>query len=128
MSRNNEYIDQPKYGQRLIPKLLDELAETTPDRVFALIPRSAQYADGLQDVTISTFARAVNRAAFWIDSNIGKGTDFETIAYIGPCQCFLFTIKSLVLTSHSGPQVLYHCNRCFETGLQGPLMLDAPRN
>ena len=86
MSSNNEYIDQPRYGQRLIPKFVDELAKTTPNRVFALIPRSAQYADGLQDVTISTFARAINRAASWMESNIGKGTDFETIAYIGPCQ------------------------------------------
>ena len=86
MSSNNEYSDQPRYGQRLIPKFVDELAKTTPNRVFALIPRSAQYADGLQDVTISTFARAINRAASWMESNIGKGTDFETIAYIGPCQ------------------------------------------
>ena len=87
MSRDNEYTDQPKYGHRLLPRLVDELARTTPNRVFALIPRSAQYADGLQEVTISTFARAINRAAALIESNIGKGTDFETIAYIGPCQC-----------------------------------------
>ena len=87
MSHNNEYTDQPKYGHRLIPRFVDELANTTPKRIFALIPRSAQYADGLQDVTIGTFARAVNRVASWIESNIGKGADFETIAYIGPCQC-----------------------------------------
>ena len=85
MSHNNEHTDQPKYGQRLIPKFVDELAKTTPNRVFALIPRSAQYGDGLQDVTISTFARAINRAASWMESAIGKGSDFETIAYIGPC-------------------------------------------
>ena len=87
MATNNEDAGQPKYGHRLIPKLVDELAETSPNHVFALIPRSAQFADGLQDVSISTFARAVNRAASWIESTIGKGTDFETIAYIGPCQC-----------------------------------------
>ena len=87
MATNHEHAGQPEYGHRLIPKLLDELARTTPNRVFALIPRSAQFADGLQDVTISTFARAVNRAASWIESAIGKSTDFETIAYIGPCQC-----------------------------------------
>ena len=88
MSLNHENTAQPEYGHRLIPTLVDELAKTTPNYVFALIPRSAQFADGLKDVTISTFARAVNRAASWIESTIGKGTDFETIAYIGPSQSF----------------------------------------
>ena len=87
MATNHEDAGQPVYGHRLIPNVVDELAKATPNHVFASIPRSAQFADGLQDVTISTFARAVNRAASWIESTIGKGTDFETIAYIGPCQC-----------------------------------------
>ena len=86
MATNHQDAGQPEYGHRLIPNLLDELAKTTPNHVFALIPRSAQFADGLQDVTISAFARAVNRAASWIESKVGKGTDLETIAYIGPCQ------------------------------------------
>ena len=87
MVTDHQDAGQPDYGHRLIPKLLDELAETTPNHVFALIPQSVQFADGLQEVTISAFARAVNRASSWIESTIGKGTDFETIAYIGPCQC-----------------------------------------
>ncbi|MCJ1433008.1 hypothetical protein MMC27_002367 [Xylographa pallens] len=84
MSLNHENATGPDYGHRLIPTLVDDLAETTPEYIFASIPRSAQFADGLRDVSIRTFARAVNRAASWIKSTIGKGTAFETIAYTGP--------------------------------------------
>ena len=75
---------QVEYGRRLIPTLVDELAQTTPDQIFALIPRSETFVDGLEDVTVSDFARAVNRAAFWIESKLGKSASFETIAYLGP--------------------------------------------
>lgn len=84
MSSTQSHGDGIAYGKRLIPALIDHLAQTTPDYVFAAIPKSTQYAEGLQEVTISTFARAVNRAAAWINSIIGSSDNFETIAYLGP--------------------------------------------
>ncbi|MCJ1401925.1 hypothetical protein MMC11_005142 [Xylographa trunciseda] len=92
MSPNHENATQPVYGHRLIPTLVDELAESTPNYVFALVPRSAQFADGLKHVTISTFARAVNRAASWMESTIGNSADFETIAYLGPADLRYYII------------------------------------
>ena len=86
MSRDHVNGFKTDYGRRLIPSFVDELATTDPDFVYASIPRTARYADGLRDVTIKTFARAVDRAAGWIDSLIGKSDSFETISYIGPCQ------------------------------------------
>lgn len=47
-------------------------------------PKSADFADGLDDITISTFARAINEVAHRIESMLGKSTNFDTIAYIGP--------------------------------------------
>lgn len=74
------------YGHRLIPSLVDEYARTDPDYIFALIPKTANFADGLKEITISAFARAVNEVASRIDSKVGKSATFETMAYIGPSQ------------------------------------------
>ena len=83
MEENAGHIN---YGRRLIPSLVDEYARTKPDYIFAQIPKGSDFADGLQDITIQTFARAVNEVAHRIDSTIGRSTRFETIAYIGPCE------------------------------------------
>lgn len=108
------------YGHRLIPTLVDEYAQKDPDYVFAMIPRTVNFADGLEKITISTFARAVNEIAWRCESVLGKSTDFDTIAYIGPSQ--LLTPRILTapgLTPSSGSQILGYCHRCFEGRLQG---------
>lgn len=73
-----------QYGRRLIPALVDEMAASTPDHVYASIPRYQDFTLGFDDVTSQDLARAVNRAAFWIEQTFGKGVNFETIAYLGP--------------------------------------------
>ncbi|KAL8707220.1 MAG: hypothetical protein Q9220_007714 [cf. Caloplaca sp. 1 TL-2023] len=74
---------EPKYGHRLLPSLVDELARDRPTELFALVPKSTTFSDGLQDVTYSTMANAVNSLALWLEKTLGKSTTFETIAYIG---------------------------------------------
>ena len=78
------------YGRRLIPTLIDDMSVSTPDYVYALIPRNQDLTGGFDDVTSRDLARAVNRAAFWIEQNLGRSVDFETIAYLGPSKaCML---------------------------------------
>lgn len=84
MASNTAPEGAPKYGRRLIPTLVDEMAVSTPDHVYASIPRNGDFSGGFDDVTSRTLARAVNKTAFWIEENLGKGVDFETIAYLGP--------------------------------------------
>ncbi|CAD6576361.1 MAG: hypothetical protein ASARMPRED_007703 [Alectoria sarmentosa] len=84
MATNHTTTPLADYGHRLIPSLVDEYARNDPEYVFALIPRTVNFADGLQKITISTFARAVNEIAWRCESVLGKSTDFDTIAYIGP--------------------------------------------
>ena len=84
MSSSLKDINQAEYGRRLVPTLVDELARQAPDHVFASIPKSSQFTDGLIDVTNSMFACAVNRAAWSLESMIGRSDEFETIAYLGP--------------------------------------------
>ena len=83
---SNGTSSQPAYGQRLLPNLVDELSRSDPNHVYSLIPRSPDFSGGLQTVTISDFARAINRVAFWLEQVLGRASNFETIAYIGPCQ------------------------------------------
>ncbi|KAL9132461.1 MAG: hypothetical protein Q9175_006366 [Cornicularia normoerica] len=59
---------------------LDEIAASTPYHVYALIPRMNDFTSGFDNVASENLARAVNRAAFWIDERLGERFEFKTIA------------------------------------------------
>ena len=86
MTANHTTAFSADYGHRLIPTLVDDYARTDPDYVFASIPKTTNFADGLEKITISAFARAVNEIAWRCESVLGKSTNFDTLAYIGPSQ------------------------------------------
>ncbi|KAF2999116.1 putative secondary metabolism biosynthetic enzyme [Neopestalotiopsis sp. 37M] len=71
------------YGRRLVPRVLDELAETDPNRVYAAVPKSADVKDGFHDVTVADLSRCVDFMASWLDEKFGRSESFETITYIG---------------------------------------------
>ncbi|KAF2472981.1 putative NRPS-like enzyme [Lindgomyces ingoldianus] len=71
------------YGTRLLPQALDELASSTPHRLYASIPRERDLSHGFLDVTCEDMARCVNFMASWITSRLEPSQDFETLAYIG---------------------------------------------
>ncbi|RYP70035.1 hypothetical protein DL771_005726 [Monosporascus sp. 5C6A] len=73
-----------EFGQRLLPSLVDEIAETDPHRVLYSVPKTNDPADGFQDISAKTFARAVHRCSWYIEKNLGRGQNFPTITYMGP--------------------------------------------
>ena len=97
-----------EYGRRLIPNIVDERAHHDPERAVYSIPvssgdvsrrfedisaRGAVYSvpvssedvsRGFKDISARVFANAVNRTAWWLESELGKGSSFQTIGYIGP--------------------------------------------
>ncbi|KAK7735513.1 hypothetical protein SLS53_007426 [Cytospora paraplurivora] len=73
----------PAYGRRLAPQVLDELATTDPERVYAAIPKTSDIKDGYRDVTMADLARCVHYTAKWIEEKFGRSNVFETITYIG---------------------------------------------
>lgn len=73
----------PAYGRRLIPMVLDELAEKDPDRVYAAIPKTSDVKDGYQDVSVADLACCVDFMAKWLEDKFGRSNSFETITYIG---------------------------------------------
>ncbi|KAI1824128.1 hypothetical protein F4861DRAFT_277511 [Xylaria intraflava] len=74
---------RPNYGRRLMPAVLDELAESTPDRLYAAIPKTADVNDGFRDISVADMARCVNFMAKWIENLHGRSENFETLSYIG---------------------------------------------
>ncbi|KAI0544625.1 hypothetical protein F4679DRAFT_564277 [Xylaria curta] len=82
-SINMSFNSKPKYGRRLMPAALDELASTSPDRLYAAIPKTADVAEGFRDISVADMARCVDFMAQWIENLYGRSQDFETISYIG---------------------------------------------
>jgi hypothetical protein len=68
----------------LLPHLIKQNAQDNPGAVFARIPAGTKYTDGYKDVTNLEFANAIDYTANLIEKNLGKGQNFETVAYIGP--------------------------------------------
>jgi hypothetical protein len=69
-----------------LPALIDELAELHPDHPMVSLPRdNHNVAAGYRDITYREFARAVDRAAWWIVRTLGRvSTTFETLHYVAP--------------------------------------------
>lgn len=84
---------KPQYGRRLIPHLIDEIAELTPDRVYCSITRSTDVRDGFEDITYMRLANAITRTAWWIRKTLGETKEFETLGYLGPSD-----LRYIVLT------------------------------
>lgn len=70
---------------KLLPALVDEIAQNNPQRVWSEIPVDGRdLSKGFQDVTFRTFADAVNELCWILESKIGTSTTFATVAYFGP--------------------------------------------
>jgi len=71
----------PPYGQRLLPRLIDERADQGWQRPWASIPRSKDLSQGFRDISYREFSNAIDRCAYWIKDNIGISTTFEPLVY-----------------------------------------------
>ncbi|KAF2087957.1 acetyl-CoA synthetase-like protein, partial [Saccharata proteae CBS 121410] len=71
----------------LLPAVIDETARASPEKVFAITPRTGSLRDGYTQTTYAQVARAVNKLAWWLDEKLGQwpdGVEPEMLAYIGP--------------------------------------------
>lgn len=76
----------PDYGRRLIITVVDEVARDAPERVVYSLAKSEDISKGLRDVTARDFANAINRTAWWLESELGRGTNFPSVGFIAPCK------------------------------------------
>ena len=74
-----------EYGRRLFHLELDRVAKTDPERPFLARPQNpADLSAGFEDISYHRVANAVNRTAHWLEKELGKPIDFNTIAYLAP--------------------------------------------
>ncbi|KAL1967402.1 hypothetical protein VTN77DRAFT_3187 [Rasamsonia byssochlamydoides] len=100
--------------QRLIPSIIDHHASEEPDKIYASIPRdNDDLSQGFRDITYRQLRKAVDKAAFWLKSEIGDATqqgDFEPFAYYGS-RDLRYTIL-LVAAIKIGRKVLFSSLLC----------------
>lgn len=72
------------YGQRLVPTVIDETAQRTPNKIYAKVPLDEEdLTKGFKNITFAQIANAINAASWWLESTLGKSNAFETFAYLG---------------------------------------------
>ncbi|GMG25989.1 unnamed protein product [Aspergillus oryzae] len=71
------------FDQRLMCRVVDELAESKPEQLFCVQPISSDLSQGWRNVSMRDLAGAVDYTARWIEMAMGKGFDFQPLAYIG---------------------------------------------
>ena len=103
---------QPKatFGQRLLPTVIDDIANEDPRRLFGCVPNGSTYSHGTRHISFADFARSINIAAWWLEENLGESTGLPTVAYIGP----------------NDPRYYILCIASMKVGYQ--LLLLSPRN
>lgn len=97
------------HGQRLIPVLIDEIASSDPQRPFFAVPHTNDPQDGFQDITYKSFAQAIHRCSWWLESQLGKSSTFETVTYFGHAHD-VFYILLILAAVKTGHKVWLHTN------------------
>lgn len=74
---------QTPHGRRLLPRALDEIAKSNPNRLYATIPHGIDLSKGFRDITFKEMATGINFVAHWIHKTFGCSSNFEPLCYIG---------------------------------------------
>ncbi|KAL5041190.1 hypothetical protein BDW71DRAFT_212375 [Aspergillus fruticulosus] len=94
--------------KQLLPHIVDGMARTCPETVYAEYPtRPDTYAEGFTKLTYGAFANVVNGLAWWLEDNLGRSDDFETLVYFGPND---FRQNALVLAACKAGYKLLLCS------------------
>ena len=72
------------YGRRLLPQIMDELAQAQPERIIFILTTRRMNVLEFRNVTAREFVNAVNRTAWWIEERVGRADAVQPIGYIGP--------------------------------------------
>ena len=77
---------KPLYrAKQLLPNIVDGMATARPEALYAETPSSyTSYDQGYRKITYRELANAVNGIAWLLTKELGRGQDFETLAYVGP--------------------------------------------
>lgn len=76
--------NQPDFGRRLIPQIMDNLASIEPGRVVFSIATQFKNSLEFRNITACEFAAAVDKTAWWLHDQLGKQDTIRPVGYIGP--------------------------------------------
>jgi acyl-coenzyme A synthetase/AMP-(fatty) acid ligase len=69
----------------ILVNIVDFTARKAPRVLYAEFPiLPTSYEPGFRKITYGDLANAVNGVAWWLEKLLGKGRNFETLAYVGP--------------------------------------------
>jgi hypothetical protein len=71
-----------RYGERLLPHIIDDEAAKRPGRILGMIPKSSEISKGWTKITAKALANSINLTSSWIDEQIARIGTSKTIAYI----------------------------------------------
>lgn len=78
-----------------LPTVIDNRARLEPDRLFCVLTKSDKEAEITNSmVSYGDYANSINKCAWWIEETLGKGSDLDTLGYLGPPD-FRYTIVAL---------------------------------
>lgn len=93
-------ISPGECGKRLLPVIIDQLAQEDPDRPWGSIPRDDyDLSQGYADISYAAFANAINKLAWMVEKSIGRSQSFETIAYLGTPDVRYHMVRTFPLVS-----------------------------
>lgn len=71
--------------KQLLPNIIDGMAKTRPEAIYAEIPCSpTSYDEGYRKITYRDLANSVNGVAWLLEKELGRGKDHETLSFVGP--------------------------------------------
>ena len=73
----------PKFGNRLLPSVLDQWANDDPARLYAVVPHAEDSTDNFDGVTMLQISYTVDVTAWWLTSAFGAGEGSQRLTYIG---------------------------------------------
>ncbi|KAI1097853.1 hypothetical protein F4804DRAFT_326332 [Jackrogersella minutella] len=78
--------NEADFGRRLLPHVIDDIAQREPERECFSIPRSSNPADGWREITFNEYSNAINHISHIIIEKCGHppAKVIPTLAYIGP--------------------------------------------
>lgn len=94
-----------RYGERLLPQVVDQKSKSNPDHVLGLVARSENISKGFSTITYAQIAQAVNFMSYWIDDIFPNGRKSEVICFIGT-QDFRYWILEIAAIKTGHPLLI----------------------
>jgi hypothetical protein len=99
--KDNDVNVSTPYGRRLIPQIMDSLADTEPDRTIFSLASVLNGNIKLNHVSARQFTRAVDKIAWWLRGQVGTPSAVQPVVYIGPCKFDLYLENRALLRDWS---------------------------